>query len=176
MQLARIALERPLQQVLLEIQQLVPSLPNNTSLWPEDTQTQTIHARAQLLDKLQQRLGSDSIQILTSHEHHTPEESWRNLEDEDASRSIRSRSATSENQTRQRPRFLLTTPLQITMKNNAPFFQGALKLYAGPEKITLISWLHTQARHYYCAVCTKNTHYWIFQTQDKAWYIHGVFS
>lgn len=79
-----------------------------------------------------------------------------------------------------RPSWLLNPPLQLTIHQHRPHYQGPLQLLCGPERIEAGWWDDrpdgpTQ-RDYFIARTTQESIVWIFRTPAHSWYLHGFFS
>jgi protein ImuB len=79
-----------------------------------------------------------------------------------------------------RPSWLLNPPLQLTIHQHKPHYQGPLQLLCGPERIEAGWWDDhpdgpTQ-RDYFIARTTQESIVWIFRTPAHSWYLHGFFS
>lgn len=167
LQLQRVTFTSAIERLHVEISQLVPLEQQNASLWPESVQQAAYTKRLHLLDRLQSRLGDKAVQQITALEHHTPELSWSmNTTTDQAPNPVRLR----------RPRFVLNPPMAIETRHNLPFYKTPLDPVYGPEVIDILSWLQPEQRRYYIAKCSKNIHYWVYETSDHTWYLQGLFS
>lgn len=85
------------------------------------------------------------------------------------------------------PTFVLPTPMQLIERGHRPFFQGALTLLVGPQRVEGGWWdldetsgeTRNVMRDYWVAWSERAGLVWIYQTrlEDKtAWYLHGHFA
>ncbi len=57
------------------------------------------------------------------------------------------------------------------------FWNGALELLYGPERIEDNWWRDAVSRDYYIATNAAGGHYWIYRDRLAGnWYIHGIFA
>ncbi len=81
-----------------------------------------------------------------------------------------------------RPAWLLAEPLALHMQAHRPYYRSPLYLVSQAERIEAGWWQDQVAtRDYYIAHDQNYVYYWIFcerprqQSQDKRWFLHGVF-
>lgn len=169
LQLSRLRISEPVMELHIEIPKLTPATFEPDSLFPESTRKRSEAHKQRLFDRLQNRLGDTAIQELKPLDHHVPELSW--------STSVPLGQVTSSaQQKKRRPYFIYDKPLAIKTVNQQPFFKVPLKIIYGPEIIDVLTWLQPETRRYYVAGNLTNQQYWIYQIQDEAWYIHGLFA
>ena len=171
LQLSRQDIADSILELHVELPKLTPANQEPNSLFPESVLKRSASLKARLFDRLHHRLGEDAIHEVTASHHQTPELSWN---------KITSDVTTTEQKNypllHRRPHFLYEEPISIETRAELPFYQETLTILSGPEIIDIAAWLQPQTRHYYIAFGTKNERYWIYQTSDRSWYIHGVFS
>ena len=149
---------------------------------------------SRFVERLNARLGANTICGLTPHADYRPERAWRACQPgaaidstdvnvgENASRSPMSSRPLTRSLTR--PLWLLTMPrpLRETSETNAAPHDhegGPLSLLAGPERIEA-GWWDGQhvARDYFVARNQAQSLLWIYRERNVAarWYVHGFFS
>jgi len=78
-----------------------------------------------------------------------------------------------------RPLWLLFTPELLTRKRGVLYYQSALTLVSGPERIESAWWTRdTVCCDYYIATSQQGATLWIYQELAKpyGWYVHGFFA
>lgn len=115
---------------------------------------------AQLLERLQGRLGRDAVYGLTLVPDHRPEHAWRRIAPGDWDpREFR--------QPGPRPAWLVEPPRRLE--------PGGFELLAGPERIECGWWDGDEARRDYFVARLDRALAWIYREQDD-WYLHGLFA
>jgi protein ImuB len=142
---------------------------------------------AELLDRLSNKLGAQSIRRFLPDEHWWPERSVR------PASSLEEETAVPWNDARPRPVHLLPSPEPIEVTAPIPDYPPMLFRYKGilhkvakadgPERIEKEWWLEDgQHRDYYCVEDEAGQRYWLFrlghyEAEKKAgWYLHGFFA
>ncbi len=142
---------------------------------------------AELLDRLQNRVGEGHVHRYLPDQHHWPERSIKTAE------SLTETPSIAWNIHKPRPMQLLSKPEPIDVAAPVPDyppmlfrFKGKLhtiKKSDGPERIEAEWWLEGgQHRDYYSVEDEEGNRYWLFRsghyTADKThqWFIHGYFS
>ncbi|MDE2253988.1 MAG: DNA polymerase Y family protein [Betaproteobacteria bacterium] len=181
--LAKLRLAAPVERLELLVDDVQPYSPPNHTLVP-DTQ----HDRQSLtltLERIASRLGESRVLRPVLAEDARPEwaQRWQ-----PASIPLAQRPAATDGMPH--PTFLLPKPLQLSMRNDRPIYQGELQLLLGPHRIEG-GWWHrveeggqTTTRHvsrdYWVALSAHAGVLWVFQTRqatDKpAWFLHGLFA
>ncbi len=140
---------------------------------------------AQLLDRLQNKIGTHKITRYLPDAHYWPERSVK------IANSLLEK-ATQQWQLKPRPFFLLAQPEQIQVTAPIPDYPPMLFKHKnilhkitkadGPERIEQEWWLQEGLhRDYYCVEVESGNRYWVFRaghydaTQKVAWYLHGYF-
>jgi protein ImuB len=124
-----------------------------------------------LLDKLGARLQPGQIYSLACCDEHVPEMAWRRTP---ASATAKA-SATAP--ARNRPGWLLPSPLAIGHRDNTLYWRGKLKLILGPERIESHWWQQLVKRDYFIALHQDGGFYWVYlDDRQQRWYLHGVFA
>ena len=145
---------------------------------------------SRFVERLNARLGANTICGLTPHADYRPERAWRACRPGAATNENTTPSQTAPgtlNRPLNRPLWLLTTPKPLreiggTDKTNAAPHDnegGPLSLLAGPERIEAGWWggQHV-ARDYFVARNKVQSLLWIYRERDvnARWYVHGFFS
>jgi protein ImuB len=155
------------------------------SLLPEEVRAgDSLH---QMLERLSARLGAQQVLCATPLADHRPErmqrwEPWgtqfvRANQKAAATETIAA-CAIDTGVTGLLPSWLLTTPLALTVRQQCPWYEGALTLLAGPQRLEA-GWLDgTPAlRDYFVARSEKAGLVWIYrERKDLRWYLHGLFA
>ena len=77
----------------------------------------------------------------------------------------------------QRPFWLLPEPQALKLRNGELYWNGALQLLYGPERIEDNWWREAVSRDYYIAANDSEGRFWIFHDRlGGSWYIHGIFT
>ena len=77
----------------------------------------------------------------------------------------------------QRPFWLMPRPQPLKQYGDHLYWNGALTLVYGPERIEDNWWREAVSRDYFIAQDSCGQHYWIFSDRmARAWFIHGVFA
>ena len=76
-----------------------------------------------------------------------------------------------------RPLWLLPGAQALQERNGLPYYEGPLKLLAGPERIEAGWWDGPmQSRDYFVAQRADDALLWIYRQAGQAWYLHGWFA
>ena len=68
-------------------------------------------------------------------------------------------------------------PQALRQSRNRLYWNGALELVYGPERIEDNWWRDAVSRDYYIARSVGDQCYWVFHDRlARQWYIHGVFA
>lgn len=120
----------------------------------------------QLIDRLQARLGAESIQRLQLRADYRPERAWQSLAVQEADGQAQ---ASMDAVTAPRPCWLLPAPQPI---------DPPAGLLAGAERIESGWWDgHDAARDYYLARSADGARQWVFQNlRSGQWFLHGLWS
>ncbi|HEY8930042.1 MAG TPA: DNA polymerase Y family protein [Mucilaginibacter sp.] len=142
---------------------------------------------AELLDRLANKIGVNSIRRYLPQEHYWPERSIK------PTISLKERPATAWRTDRPRPSLLLPRPERIEVSSLLPDYPPMLFIYKGkthhikkadgPERIER-EWWFDQGEHrdYYQVEDEKGQRYWVFRSghydpdRTKQWFIHGFFA
>jgi protein ImuB len=155
-------------------------------LWEGIAGLQNNHL-AELIDRISNKIGADTIHRYLPDEHYWPERSIR------LATSVNEKANTGWRTDRSRPLQLLPVPqcIQVTapIPDYPPMlfrYQGKLhsvKKADGPERIEQEWWLQEgQHRDYYIVEDEEGTRYWLFRlghydpAQNNQWFLHGFFA
>jgi protein ImuB len=198
--LARTELPCAAIEIVIASGRVVPLASRNLAFLPDTTASEESASR--FVERLNARLGANTICGLTPHADYRPERAWRACQPGAASheqataspmpghpltRSLDRPLSRPLNRPLDRPLWLLTTPQPLREKgepgatNAAPHdHEGSpLSLLAGPERIEA-GWWDGQhvARDYFVARNQAQSLLWIYRERNVAarWYVHGFFS
>lgn len=126
---------------------------------------------AGLLDRLRNRLGSQAIEKVGCRDEHLPEFALRvGGEHPGDARSAQAPGT-------RRPFWLMPQPQALRQYGEQLYWNGALSLVYGPERIEDNWWQDAVSRDYYIAASRGGQHYWVFRDRLAGqWFIHGVFA
>jgi protein ImuB len=157
--LATLVLTRPVETIGLEAGDFVP-LAGRTAGMFGDALAEA-EDWAQLLERLQARLGRGAVHGLATYPDHRPELAWRAVEPgEWEPREFRHPGP--------RPLWLLEPPRRLG--------EEELLLLAGPERIEAGWWDGDDAkRDYFIAQCQGFSLGWVYRESGE-WYLHGFFA
>ena len=157
----RLRLPQAVRMLCLEAPQLLKFSAGQSSLFM-DTPAEQQQDIQQLAERLQARLGRDSVAGISGVEDHRPEYSWR-------SRALYEH--TDCTALAHRPTWLLPKPKRCQIEN--------YRILAGPERIESGWWDGRDCRRDYFIV--RDSHgstLWAFQEYKprRGWYLHGIFA
>ncbi len=137
-----------------------------------------------LVERLQARLGPGHVQRLRLAADHRPEAAYR-FEPIDAPALAGNRTghdpAPLPVASLPRPLWLFDRPIALAERNNRPWWNSALRLLAGPERIEGGWWDGSlMQRDYFIAEDDTHALYWIYRERltteaRRAWFVHGRF-
>ena len=159
--LERLRLPQAVREIRLEAPPLLKFNAGQHTLF-HDTPAEQRQDIEQLAERLQARLGRDSVTGLTGVEDHRPEYSWR-------SRALDERPDCAA--LAHRPAWLLPKPRRCAIEN--------YEILAGPERIESGWWDGRDCRRDYFIV--RDAHgstLWAFHEYKprRGWYLHGIFA
>jgi len=159
--LERLRLPQAVRELRLEAPQLLKFSAGQHSLFM-DTPTEQQQDIGQLAERLQARLGRESVAGITGVEDHRPEHSWRH-------RSLNEHPDCTA--LAHRPSWLLPKPRRCAIEN--------YEILAGPERIESGWWDGRDCRRDYFIV--RDAHgstLWAFHEYKPrhGWYLHGIFA
>jgi protein ImuB len=156
--LATLALAQPVEEIGLEAESFVPLAERTQGMFGDAAAE--AEGWAQLLERLQMRLGRGAVHGLATYPDHRPELAWRNVEPgEWEPREFR--------QPGPRPLWLLEPPRRLG--------QQAPLLLAGPERIESGWWDGDDAKRDYFIAREADSMTWVYR-EDGEWYLHGFFA
>jgi len=164
----QLQLTTSVEGLALVCQQLRPGQLESIDLFSPRNQREPL---ASLLDRLRSRLGLQAIQKMGCRDEHLPEFAVHISNDHPGDERSTSGHCT------QRPFWLMPQPQALRYHRNRLYWNGALSLVYGPERIEDNWWREAASRDYYIAADSSGQHYWVFRDRlAKQWYIHGVFA
>ncbi|MEZ5572210.1 MAG: DNA polymerase Y family protein [Halioglobus sp.] len=172
-QLSRIRFEQlqltgSVEGLALNCQQLRPGQQDSIDLFSPRNQREPL---AGLLDRLRNRLGLQAIEKVGCRDEHLPEFALL-VSSEHPGGERRSAAHCA-----QRPFWLMPQPQALRQHGDCLYWNGALQLVYGPERIEDNWWQDAVSRDYYIAADAGGQHYWVFRDRlARQWYIHGVFA
>jgi protein ImuB len=165
---------------------VLPSATGHLFMLPQTAQQNL----GRLVEKLQARLGASQVQKIKLNSDYRPESAFvlHNFEIT-TNKSLGAKEpdaeymATPQAHGLPRPLWLLAKPQPLEERNQRPFWQGALQLLAGPERIEGGWWdNHFIQRDYFIAEDIQNNLYWIYrergnhkQNIEPGWFMQGRF-
>ena len=199
--LALLTLQAPVHTLVLRCDEVLERSSRSASLLPDPVSAE--ENLGHLIERLQARLGHDQVRRLVLAEDHRPESAYR-VEALDElptlAEPVRA-SATAPAgvdarvpaggpfgpaRPTPRPLWLLDEPQPLTERRQRPWWQGPLKLLAGPERIEGGWWDgHFIERDYFIAENERSQWVWIFRTRggtedslspaSPRWFLQGIF-
>jgi protein ImuB len=152
----------------LACSQLHPGQQESIDLFSPHSQREPL---ANLLDRLRSRLGLQAIEQVGCRDEHLPEFALHVSHDHTGGEPRASQHCA------QRPFWLMPQPRALRQHGARLYWNGALELVYGPERIEDNWWLEAVSRDYYVAADKGGQHYWVFCDRlARQWYIHGVFA
>ena len=159
--LERLQLPSPVNHIRLQALHFLPCVVMQTSLL-EETENPSTQADSHVIERLQARLGTESVKGITGLQDYRPEYSWSLRElDEPASYTTQAG----------RPVWLLPEPQPCRIDN--------YHILTGPERIETGWWDGRDCRRDYFVVRDSNgSTLWAFHEYKPSpgWYLHGLFS
>lgn len=174
--LGKLRLAAPVHELRLRCDEVVAAAPFAGELFPAGGAGQ--EDLAQLIERLQARLGREQVERLRPHADHRPELAFRT--DAVDTPAARARPALCGPP---RPLWLLPAPVALAERDGAPLCATPLSLVAGPERIES-GWWDGQwvGRDYFVARDADGAALWIFRPRApdpnlrRGWYLHGRFA
>lgn len=174
--LGTLRLAAPVYELQLRCDDVVAAAPFAGELFPAGGAGQ--ESLAQLIERLQARLGREQVVRLRPHADHRPELACRaDAVDAPAARTQPALCGPP------RPLWLLPAPVALAERDHAPFCGTPLALAAGPERIES-GWWDGQwvERDYFVARDAGGALLWIFRPRApdpalrQGWFLHGRFA
>ena len=125
-------------------------------------------SRAELVDRLTAKLGTEAVAGLCTADDHRPELAWRRQSPIGRRRPKAMPASKTETD---RPLWLLDPPRPVNAKR--------FKLLCGPERIDVGWWengTRTLERDYFVATAQSGARCWLYRDREQRWYLHGYFS
>jgi protein ImuB len=158
--LARLALARPVEAIGIEAGEFEP-LHESTAGFFGDARAEA-ESWAQLVERLQARLGGEAIHGFGVHPDHRPERAWRRAD-------AGSRVPAACDDLGPRPLWLVEPPRRLA--------EAGFELLAGPERIESGWWDGGDiARDYFVARASGTALLWVFRERGGGWFLHGIFA
>lgn len=140
---------------------------------------------AVLAERLQARLGKDSVHGLSEVAEHRPEMASQRVAPKllaGQKSPLLLASGHLERALGPRPLWLLARPQPLYEAAGRPQYRGHLRLLAGPERIESGWWDAAESdtvgdvrRDYFVAISSRAEWLWIFRSQ-AGWFLHGLFA
>jgi protein ImuB len=159
--LERLSLPKAVRKIRLEAPTLLKFNAGQHSLF-QDTPAEQRQDIEHLTERLQARLGNESVTGLTGVEDHRPEYSWRPRALDEHADCIA---------LAHRPAWLLPNPRHCAIEN--------YEILAGPERIESGWWDgHDCRRDYFIVRDPHGSTLWAFREYKprRGWYLHGIFA
>jgi protein ImuB len=164
----QVHLEGGVEGLSLECRELYPGQQDNIDLFSPRNQREPLAA---LLDRLRNRLGLQAIEQVGCRDEHLPEFAVLTSSDHHGGERHTGPHCA------QRPFWLMPQPLALLRRGEHLYWNDALALVYGPERIEDNWWRDAVSRDYYIATDGRGQHYWVFRDRlARQWYIHGVFA
>jgi protein ImuB len=168
-------LQAAVESLQLSVLELEPLAGQDQQLWQQGPSAAASRdALAQLVSRLQARLGGDAVQRIGCVAEHRPEKAWVSATlmapiDTEALPGL----ATL------RPAWLLPEPQLLSLMEGAPWHEGPLQLSAWPERLETGWWDELPLRRDYFMARSGASQacFWVFREHASGlWYLHGVFA
>jgi len=172
-QLSRIHFERlqlagGVEALALVCQQLRSGQQDSIDLFRPRHQREPL---AGLLDRLRNRLGTQAIESVGCRDEHLPEFALCIGNDPPGAAHSEQVAGAA------RPFWLLPQPQALRRHGEHLYWNGALRLVCGPERLEDNWWHDAVSRDYFIAANDAGQQYWVFHDRLAGqWYIHGVFA
>ncbi|MFQ5609068.1 MAG: DNA polymerase Y family protein [Woeseiaceae bacterium] len=129
----------------------------------------------QLAERLAARVGTQSVNGVTTYPEHRPQHAWRprNLLASKVNEAL-----AFVRRGLRRPLWMLPEPAPLHAEGGHPVHFGRLTLLEGPERLETGWWDDNGiARDYYTAINPSGMRLWVFRNRSTAptWYLHGIF-
>jgi protein ImuB len=165
--LERLNLPAPVEEVTLAVDDLIALDAQPLDFFQAQAPAQV---RAQMVERLQARLGRAAVRGVTTHADHRPEYAWRYVE---------AGSAIEAMALERRPLWLLPEPLAIEWRDGRLHWNHPLKLEPERERIESGWWDDREiARDYFVARDGDGRGFWVYRDLQELgqWYVQGIFS
>jgi protein ImuB len=170
----QLQLDTAIEGVGLHCRQLDTGNSRTRDLFSPAEQREPLHS---LLDRLQARLGLQSVEQIACRDEHLPEFAGYSSSDGGGRQTGRDAAANTAVPVGQRPFWLMPEPRALGASSHRLYWNGRLNLVEGPERIEDNWWLDAVSRDYYVARDRAGHQYWVFRDRLRNhWYIQGVFA
>ncbi len=142
----------------------------------DDRETSPRYSMSQLAERLIARVGRQSVRGVVMRRDHRPQ--FAISERDVLKDSTIEKIDASWVDGLQRPLWMLSEPVPLTVDGGYPVYRGRLRLLEGPERFETGWWDDDGvARDYYVASNTAGLRLWVFRNRntDGGWYLHGLF-
>ena len=164
----RLQLATGVEGLTLDCRQLRAGQEENIDLFSPGNQREPL---ASLLDRLRSRLGLQAIEKIGCRDEHLPEFAVHVSSEQPGDEHSTSQDCA------QRPFWLMQQPQALRQRHHRLYWNGALDLVYGPERIEDNWWREATSRDYYIARDRAGQCYWIFCDRlTRQWYVHGIFA
>lgn len=166
--LERFELTAPVEEVQLNVDALQPLGAQPLDFFERAQAPEEL--RAQLVERLQARLGREAVQGIVSCADHRPERAWR---------YVAPGTETEETVCGQRPVWLLPAPLPLAPRAGQLYLHGTLALEPERERIESGWWDDAEAaRDYFIARAEDGRRLWVFRDlrDRERWFLQGIFA
>ena len=164
----RLQLAGAVEGLALECDQLRPGQQENIDLFTPGRQREPLDS---LLDRLRNRLGLQAIEKVGCRDEHLPELAVHTCAGPAGD------GAGPGQASAQRPFWLLPHPQALRQSRDKLYWNSALTLVYGPERIEDNWWQEAVSRDYYIASDRNGQHYWVFRDRlARRWFVHGIFA
>ena len=171
----QLQLNMAIEGIGLHCRQLSAGNSRTRDLFSSAEQREPLHS---LLDRLQARLGLQSVEKITCRDEHLPEfASYSSSEGSGPRTGEGGAAANTTGLSGQRPFWLMPEPQALSASSHRLYWNGRLTLVEGPERIEDNWWLDAVSRDYYVARDAAGHQYWVFRDRLlNHWFIQGVFA
>ena len=160
-------LTNSVEGLALACPQLQPGQQESIDLFNPHNQREPLAA---LLDRLRNRLGLQAVKKLGCRDEHLPEFAMLVSNDHPGNEHSPSPHCA------QRPFWLMPQPKELRQHGKNLYWNGALSMVCGPERIEDNWWQEPVSRDYYIAADKGGQRYWVFRDRlTQQWYVHGAF-
>ncbi len=164
----QLQLDAGVEGIGLHCAQLVPGNPQHSDLFNQVRQREPLHS---LLDRLQNRLGLQSVEKIACRDEHLPEFAGYCSNDNQAAPTA------ADHSNSLRPFWLMPQPQTLRNEQGQLYWNGRLTLLEGPERIEDNWWLEPVSRDYFVARDPGGQQYWVYRDRLRdSWHIQGVFA
>ena len=172
LKLEKFTLQGPVDALILQCHRFEPVAQRNDELFQHSAvfDHQRHERYLAVLDKLEARLGENSVWQPALCNEHLPEQTTTQRHPlANTPYSARAESTT-------RPLWLLPEAYHLREQDGIPCWYKPLQLLQGPERIDNQWWQQRQVRDYYIARADSGALCWVYRDcLQQRWYLHGLF-